>query len=64
MGKPRKRSRDASVAELIHLVVFAHALLLIADGKSLDEFSDGAIPGSSAILANRYSPDQYLLKPI
>ena len=46
------------------LHIIAHALRLIADGKSLDEFSAGAIPGFSAILAKRYSPDQYLLKPI
>jgi hypothetical protein len=46
------------------LHIIANALLLIADGKSLDEFSGGAIPRFFDILANRYSPDQYLLKPI
>ena len=41
-----------------------HALLRIANGKRLDEFSGGAISFVFDILAIRYSPDQYLLKPI
>jgi hypothetical protein len=45
--------------------IIARALLLIADGKQLDEFSDFAIPGFfPTSLQYRYSPDQYLLKPI